>query len=309
MGGVVMIYEVRQTTRYTYDLPVTSARQVIRLTPAHGGGQERKSYHLALSLQPDEQTTDVDFFGNRTTYLTFSEPFTKLDITTTSIVSVDRPPPPMAALTPAWTEIAEAALAARDLSPRSPVHMLYASRKVPLLPALTAYGARSFPAPYTPVLSGALDLMARIKADFAYDPEATDVTTPVAEAFEKRRGVCQDFAHIMISALRGLGLPAAYVSGYLRTLPPPGKPRLEGADATHAWVEVWCGEATGWVALDPTNAMVAGQDHIVIAIGRDYADVAPVDGVIVTAGGHGLDVMVDVIPLTEVGKRVKLGKR
>lgn len=298
-----MIFEVRQTTRYAYDFPVTSARQVIRLTPAQGGGQECKSFKLATSLEPDEQSTDIDFFGNETIYLAFSKVFTKLDITTTSVVSVDRPPPPMAALTPAWTSIAEAAIAARDLGPRSPVHMLYQSRKVPLLPALTAYGARSFPTASTPILTGALDLMTRIKADFAYDPEATDVTTPVGEAFEKRRGVCQDFAHIMIAGLRGLGLPAAYVSGYLRTLPPPGKPRLEGADATHAWVEVWCGEATGWVALDPTNAMVAGGDHIVIATGRDYADVAPVDGVIMTTGGHSLKVMVDVIPLTEIGRR------
>lgn len=298
-----MIYQVRQTTRYLYDLPVTSARQVIRLTPAQGGGQACKSFKLATSLQPDEQSADIDFFGNQTISLVFSEVFTKLDITTTSVVAVDRLPPPMAALTPSWTLIAEAALATRDLGPRSPVHMLFQSRKVSFAAEVTAYGARSFPTASTPILIGALDLMARIKADFAYDPEATDVATPVGEAFGKRRGVCQDFAHIMIAALRGLGLPAAYVSGYLRTLPPLGKPRLEGADATHAWVEVWCGEATGWVALDPTNAMVAGGDHIVIATGRDYADVAPVDGVIVTAGGHGLKVMVDVVPMTEIGPR------
>ena len=122
------------------------------------------------------------------------------------------------------------------------------------------------------------------------------MSTPLVEAFEKRRGVCQDFAHIMIAGLRGLGLPAAYVSGYIRTVPPPGKPRLEGADATHAWVSVWCGEAAGWIDLDPTNNLQVGNDHIALAIGRDYSDVSPIDGVIVGSGKQELKVSVDVTP-------------
>jgi transglutaminase-like putative cysteine protease len=141
--------------------------------------------------------------------------------------------------------------------------------------------------------------MSRIHSDFVYDSEATDVSTPAAEAFRVRRGVCQDFAHIMISGLRGLGLPAAYVSGYLRTLPPPGGVRLEGADATHAWVSVWCGEENGWIAFDPTNAIVVKNDHIVLAIGRDYSDVAPIDGIILAPGKQTLKVGVDVIPESE----------
>jgi transglutaminase-like putative cysteine protease len=176
------------------------------------------------------------------------------------------------------------------------VHHIFPSRLVPILPAIRDYAAQSF-SPGRPVLAGGVDLMARIKADFAYDPTATDVTTPTADAFALKRGVCQDFAHVMIAGLRALGLPAAYVSGYLRTEPAPGQPRLEGADASHAWVSLWCDDAAGWQGIDPTNGVRTGIDHIALAIGRDYADVAPVDGVIVASGGHSLEVSVDVTPL------------
>jgi transglutaminase-like putative cysteine protease len=138
--------------------------------------------------------------------------------------------------------------------------------------------------------------MQRINRDFAYDAKATEISTPLLEVFEKRRGVCQDFAHVMIAGLRGLGLPAAYVSGYLRTTPPPGRPRLQGADATHAWVSVWCGSDLGWLGFDPTNDLVIGNDHVVLAVGRDYTDVSPVDGVIVGSRKQKLAVAVDVIP-------------
>ncbi len=141
--------------------------------------------------------------------------------------------------------------------------------------------------------------MRRIRDEFTYDPEATTVSTPVLDAFTARHGVCQDFAQVMISGLKGLGLPAAYVSGYLRTIPPPGKPRLEGADATHAWVSLWCGEAAGWVGFDPTNDLLVQNDHIVLAVGRDYSDVAPIDGIILAPGDQTLKVEVDVIPQAE----------
>ena len=138
--------------------------------------------------------------------------------------------------------------------------------------------------------------MTRIFHDFTYDGDATDVGTPAAKAFEARRGVCQDFAHIMICGLRGLGLPGAYVSGYLRTRPPPGGARLEGADATHAWVSLWCGAESGWVGFDPTNAILVRNEHIVLATGRDYSDVAPIDGILLAPGGQTLKVEVDVVP-------------
>ena len=161
-----------------------------------------------------------------------------------------------------------------------------------------AYARESFPAA-KPVLAGAVDLMTRIHKDFKYDPKATIVSTPLSEAFEKRHGVCQDFAHIMISGLRGIGLPAAYMSGYIRTIPPPGQKRLEGADATHAWVSIWCGDEAGWVGLDPTNAIMIGNDHIILAKGRDYADISPVAGIILGSREQDVAVKVDVIPRGE----------
>ena len=156
--------------------------------------------------------------------------------------------------------------------------------------------AESF-APGRPVLDAAVDLMRRIKADFVYEIGATTASTTPPMSFALRRGVCQDFAHIMISGMRGLGLPVAYVSGYLRTVRSPGEARLEGADAMHAWVLAWCGEEAGWRGLDPTNAIAAGDDHVVLAVGRDYADVAPIDGVIYAAGGQRLKVAVSVTPV------------
>jgi transglutaminase-like putative cysteine protease len=161
---------------------------------------------------------------------------------------------------------------------------------------VTKYVGQSF-IPERPVLEAGLELINRINADFGYDPGASEVSTPLVEAFDARHGVCQDFAHIMISGLRGLGLPAAYVSGYLRTLPPPGMPRLQGADATHAWVSLWCGHEFGWIDLDPTNAVAVVDDHIAVAIGRDYADVSPVDGVILGSGRQKLSIEVDVVPI------------
>ena len=160
----------------------------------------------------------------------------------------------------------DVALEASSLGPSSPVGYVFASSLVPVLGPVTAYAAASFPQGQG-ILVGAVDLMHRIRREFKYDPKATVISTPLKEVFEKRHGVCQDFAHVMIAGLRGLGLPAAYVSGYLRTIPPPGKPRLQGADATHAWVSVWCGSEIGWIGFDPTNDILVENDHIVLAVG------------------------------------------
>jgi len=181
------------------------------------------------------------------------------------------------------------------------VHYVFPSRQVPLDPEIRAYAAESFP-PGRLVLDGAVDLMRRIKADFVYEIGATTASTTAPMSFALRRGVCQDFAHIMISGMRGLGLPAAYVSGYLRS----GSSQddgLAGADAMHAWVLVGCGDEVGWCGLDPTNGIFAGDDHVVLAIGRDYADVAPIDGVIFASGGQRLEVSVSVTPVAspEIG--------
>jgi transglutaminase-like putative cysteine protease len=183
-----------------------------------------------------------------------------------------------------------------DFGPMSPAHFVFPSRQVSLDPEIRDYARASFP-PGRPILDGALDLMRRIKTDFVYEAGVTTVSTTPPMSFALRRGVCQDFAHIMISGLRGLGLATAYVSGYLRTVQGPDDVRLEGADAMHAWVQVWCGADAGWYGLDPTNNVLAGHDHVVLAVGRDYSDVAPIGGVVFGSGEQTIDVAVSVTPI------------
>lgn len=291
-----MKYDLKQRTLYDYGAGVALSQHVLRLLPVDRPGQVVEAASLRIAPPPGEQADSRDFFGNAVHAIGFDAPHDRLDVVTTARVEVTRADPPIADLTPAWEVVRASAAASADLGPMSPVHGLYPSRAVPLVPAITDYAATSFP-PGRPVLAGAVELARRIKADFTYEPGATDVSTPPAEAFSLRRGVCQDFAHIVIAGLRGLGLPVLYVSGYLRTLPPPGRQRLEGADATHAWVSVWCGPEVGWIGIDPTNAIPAGTDHVELAIGRDYVDVAPMQGVILAAGAHRLTVAVDVVPV------------
>ncbi|MCC3244723.1 transglutaminase family protein [Methylocystis sp. WRRC1] len=288
-----MIYDIIHITTYTYETSVASTRCAIRLTPRASIGQKLIQCDISLSPKPQDRRERVDFFGNPTVEASIQQPHARLRVALTARVEVMRPESPAPALTPSWEATRRAAYSNQSLDPASPVHWLYPSRLAPLHAPVTDYARESFPAD-RPVLEGAQELMRRIKQDFAYDPDATHVATPLARAFENRGGVCQDFAHIMIAGLRGIGLPAAYVSGYIRTIPAPGQPRLQGADASHAWVAIWCGEAFGWIHLDPTNAMVVGDDHIVVAIGRDYADVSPIDGVIISAGGQNLEVSVDI---------------
>jgi transglutaminase-like putative cysteine protease len=292
-----VIYDISHITTYRYDAPVASARCAMRLLPRSDAGQTVLSSRIDLSPPAELLCERMDFYRNRNCEAQFQEPHTKLRIALHARVEVERAPPPVAALTPSWEAVKKAAVATNSLAAPSPVHGLYPSRLAPLSPPVTDYARQSFP-PGRPILEGAAELMRRIHAEFAYDPKATHVATPLAQAFERRCGVCQDFTHIMIAGLRGLGLSAVYVSGYLRTVPAQGQARLEGADATHAWASVWCGPEFGWFDLDPTNAMTVGNDHIVIAIGRDYADVSPIDGVILAAGKQDLDVSVDVNEVT-----------
>ena len=290
-----MIYDVRQSTTYHYASQVAYAHHVLRLTPIDRDGQRVHAAALDVTPTPVERQEGRDFFGNWMTWIVLDEPHDTFTVRVAARVSVERPEAgPIA--TPAWEAVREAAFACADLNPMSPAHYLFPSRQVPLAAEIRDYAAESF-SPERTVLEGATDLMHRIKADFAYQPGTTTVMTTPAAAFAQRRGVCQDFAHVMIAGLRGLGLPAAYVSGYLRTIPPPGKERLEGVDAMHAWVLVWCGAEAGWRGLDPTNDIPARNDHVVLAVGRDYADVAPIDGVIFAAGEQRLEVRVNVIPV------------
>jgi transglutaminase-like putative cysteine protease len=289
-----VIYDIRHVTTYSYESPVSVARCSLRLEPKSGDGQELISHTVDIRPKPADRTIRHDFFGTHTESVLIETPHRSLRIDSRSRVSVSRRAPGRAATCPAWESIRDVAFEATSLGPSSPVGYVFASPLVPVQRPVTAYASVSFP-PGGGILAGAVDLMHRIRTEFKYDPKATVISTPLKEVFEKRHGVCQDFAHVMIAGLRGLGLPAAYVSGYLRTVPPPGKPRLQGADATHAWVSLWCGEGLGWVGLDPTNDILVENDHIVLAVGRDFSDVSPVDGIIVGSRKQKLAVAVDVL--------------
>jgi len=290
------IYDIRHLTVYGYRFATPSARCLLRLTPMDRPGQRVLETALAFDPVPDERQDSVDMFGNCLTHIAFHLPHRQLTIRANARVAVGGTGLDTAALqaSPAWETLADAVLAERRLGGLAPVGFLFASRYVPLLGPVTAFAMDSL-RPGRPVALAALDLAVRMRQSFTYDPSATTISTPLTEVITHKRGVCQDFAHLMISGLRALGVPAAYVSGYLRTVPPPGQPRLEGADAMHAWVTVWCGDALGWVGFDPTNGILAGNSHIVVAIGRDYSDVSPVDGVVVTSGEQSMRVAVDVV--------------
>ena len=291
-----MIYDVRHVTTYAYESPVSFARCSLRLEPNSGDGQQLVSHSVEIKPRPAERTARRDFFGTHTESVLIEAAHRNLRIDSRSRVSVSRHAPERAAPSPSWESVRDVAFEATSLGPASPVGYVFASSLIPVLRPVTGYASLSFP-PDGGILAGAADLMRRIRNDFKYDPKATVISTPLKEVFEKRHGVCQDFAHVMIAGLRGLGLPAAYVSGYLRTIPPQGQVRLQGADATHAWVSVWCGGEIGWVGFDPTNDLLVGNDHIILAVGRDFSDVSPVDGIIVGSRKQKLGVAVDVLPV------------
>ena len=288
-----MIYDVSHITVYSYEASVASTRCALRLIPREASGQKLLRGTINILPEPDIISERTDFFGNQITDVLVRKPHSKLCIELTALVEVWRPEPPHLSQTLPWESAARAALAVSSLSNAAPVHWLYPSRYVRLHQEITDYARISF-SPGRPILEAADEFMRRIQKDFTYDPKSTDIATPLLQSFQSRRGVCQDFAHIMLAGLRGLGLPAAYVSGYIRTIPAPGQAYLEGADASHAWVSLWCGDANGWVQLDPTNGIIVRDEHIMVALGRDYADVSPIDGIIVSAGKQELDVSVTI---------------
>ena len=291
-----MIYDIRHVTTYSYESPVSFARCSLRLEPRSGDGQQLVSHTVEIRPKPAERTIRRDFFGTHTESVLIETAHRSLRIDSRSRVSVSRQAFGRTTPSPSWESVRDVAFEASSLGPTSPVGYVFASSLVPVLGPVTAYAATSF-SPGQGILVGAVDLMHRIRREFKYDPKATVISTPLREVFEKRHGVCQDFAHVMIAGLRGLGLPSSYVSGYLRTYPPAGQPRLQGADATHAWVSVWCGAEIGWVGFDPTNDILVENDHIILAVGRDFSDVSPVDGIIVGSRKQKLAVAVDVVPV------------
>ncbi|MGY4309932.1 transglutaminase-like putative cysteine protease [Bradyrhizobium sp. USDA 4369] len=289
-----MIYDIRHVTTYDYESGVSFARCSLRLEPLSGDGQELISHTVDIRPRPSERTSRRDFFGILTESIVIDTQHRHLRIDSRSRVKLSRNSPERDAPSAGWESVRDDAFEAKSLGPSSPIGYVFASSLVPVLEPVTAYAAASF-APGTGIVAGAADLMRRIRTEFKYDPKATVISTPLREVFDKRHGVCQDFAHVMIAGLRGLGLPAAYVSGYLRTIPPEGEKPLQGADATHAWVSLWCGETLGWVGFDPTNDLVVGNDHIILGMGRDFSDVSPVDGIIVGSRKQKLGVAVDVV--------------
>lgn len=291
-----MKYDIRLNLHYEYAATVEGGRHLVRIMPLTLPGMQRVvAATLGIEPQPAERTVFKDFFGNSVTSIAYRQAHETLDLTMKARVSILRPDPALD-MSPDIGGLERELGSTLTLDSQSPQHFLFASRFAPLHAPIVDYARRSL-APSRSVFEVAMDLCSRIHADFEYDGDATKVSTMADEAFALRSGVCQDFSHVMIAGLRGLGIPAGYVSGFIRTIPPPGKQRLEGADAMHAWVNVWCGREAGWREFDPTNAMLAGNDHIVIGYGRDYEDVAPIVGILRTIGRHSSEQSVDVIPV------------
>jgi transglutaminase-like putative cysteine protease len=289
-----MLYDIRLELHYDYAGFVHGDRHLVRVAPASIPGLQRViAASLSFDPRPDGESTFVDFYGNTVTTIAYRGYHDRLDVRLQARVGIEDEAP-AADLSPDLAGLQRELAGLWTLAADSPHHFLAASPRVALSAPIAGYARQSL-ARTASVRAAALDFCLSIHRDFAYDRQSTNVDTTPLEAFELRRGVCQDFVHVMIAGLRGVGIPAAYVSGFLRTIPPSGQPRLEGADAMHAWVRVWCGRHCGWVEFDPTNAMLAGADHITIGHGRDYADISPIVGVLRTSGRHEAKQAVDVV--------------
>jgi transglutaminase-like putative cysteine protease len=289
-----MRYLVRHRTTYRYLQEVSHSQHLLHLEPRATPRQRVLSTAVTVTPEPSELVKRPDAFGNQAEWVTLDEAHETLEILAESqvIVAGDPPPDPSASL--AWEQVTRLLEAPSDEETRAVVPYLFDSAYTWFTADLAGYARPSFP-PGRPYLAGAVDLMRRIHRDFRYDTTVTDVATPVDRVFEIRAGVCQDLAHLAIACLRACGLPARYVSGYLLTRPPPGQPKLQGADASHAWFAVWA-PPLGWVDLDPTNDLLPAEEHVTVGWGRDYGDVAPINGVVVGGGDHDIEVGVDVIP-------------
>ncbi len=291
-----MRYAIRLRITYDYPAAVSDARHLLRVRPRDGLGQRSETVAVTIAPRPGEHAREADFFGNGIDAIAFFTPQTELSVVMEAKVTVDRLQAPLDAA-PSLDAVADEALDCLSAEGDSPLHHLGPSRRIAPLAALTAYVAETFESAERPAGAAVMALTERIRKDFVYEPGSTSVGTSVSEACPQKRGVCQDFSHVMIAGLRANGIPARYVSGFLRTEPPKGQPRLEGADAMHAWVDAWLGKEIGWVGFDPTNGILAGDDHIVVAVGRDYSDALPIAGAFVTAGPQATQHFVDVVPI------------
>jgi transglutaminase-like putative cysteine protease len=290
-----LIYRVRHETIYDYTDPVSVSHHVLRLTPRNLTLQHCNGSQIAIAPAPQSSTMRTDYFGNVLTFFTLREPHDRLTVEALSELEVQSAGTPDFSRSPRWETVPQALEGHCSAEVLDAYQFVFDSERVGANAELAKYARDSF-LPGRPLLEATRDLTRRIHQDFRFDTKATEVTTPVETFFEKRRGVCQDFAHLEIACLRSLGLPARYVSGYLRTIPSPGSERLEGADASHAWCSAWCPDG-GWVDFDPTNDCVPSDGHVTVAWGRDYNDVCPIHGVLLGGARHTLHVGVDVIPM------------
>ncbi|GHF53393.1 transglutaminase family protein [Seohaeicola zhoushanensis] len=289
-----MRYRLTMSIRYAFDRPSGDGRQLLRICPARlPGVQQVTSCEVTVTPRPAERRSFTDFFGTEVIELAFPSGLSEVRFDLAAEVRREMrqagfdQSAPLAAL-PA--EIASV----RDLDAQSPHHFLAPSPRVPVVPEISSFAAAAV-AGAASVREAVQRLGEALHEAMTFDAKATSVDTPIAEAFAGRQGVCQDMSQIMIAGLRSLGIPAAYVAGFLRTEPPPGQPRLAGADAMHAWVRAWTGGLAGWVEYDPTNACFVDSDHVTVGYGRDYSDIAPVTGMLrffgAQSGSHSVDII------------------
>ena len=290
-----MKFEVSHRTTYSYLTPVVQSQHLVHLRPRQLPQQSVVHHSLLIEPAPVSSTEITDFFGNATALLRIEDEHTELVVHARSTVELRAAPQPDLSGGAPWEGLAVPAAPTSGPTDIFIRQFVCRSRHVPISQEIRDFALLSFP-PRRPVLAGAMDLTRRIFSEFVFDPKATDVSTPVDRVLETRRGVCQDFAHLAIAALRAIGLPARYVSGYLMTRPPPGQVKLKGADASHAWLSVWTPEM-GWVDFDPTNGIVPAGEHITLAYGRDYEDISPISGVLLGGGDQTMSVAVDVEPV------------
>lgn len=288
------IVHVLHHTAYRYEAPVAQSWQLAHLQPRPSAVQRVLEHRLDVSPAPDTMATRLDAFGNPVASFAIHAAHDALDVVAESRVALAPPEPDGDAARLPWDRSAASRATGRlalELGPYvGPSPLVPRSRRA------VHYAGRSF-RPGVPFAQALDELAHRIHRDFAFDAAATTVTTPLEEVFAQRRGVCQDFAQLMIACLRGVGVPARYVSGYIVTVPPPGRPRLVGADASHAWVSAWC-PGRGWIDVDPTNDRRADQDFVTLGWGRDFSDVTPLRGVILGGGAQQLEARVTVTPLS-----------
>tara|TARA_R110002049_G_scaffold4601_4_gene31942 strand:- start:210176 stop:211054 length:879 start_codon:yes stop_codon:yes gene_type:complete len=292
-----MRYKITHQTEYRYSDPVAICQNQLRMFPRSDAQVVVNESSLSIDPVPDSIERHRDYFGNLVETFAIESLHHRLDVCVTSDVTINPPQDAQSVAPQSWEEIASTISTSRDEKTLAVGEFAFDSPRIGRSEAFADYARRSF-ASGRSIIDASLDLTKRIYKDFRYDTTATHVNTHVEEAFTLRAGVCQDFAHIELGCLRSLGIPARYVSGYLRTDPPPGKPRLVGSDESHAWISVYAGHDVGWIDMDPTNACLVGLDHIPICVGRDYGDVTPMRGVVLGGGLTTLQVKVDVEPLS-----------